>query len=304
MSQEPQTNDEWTIHSLNIHGIFFQRWCEDVIAHSNGWKHLHSEYPVEFPPASGTKRGDESALDIRAEFSLHSDDLLTLLIECKKNNPGFVNWIFFPKSQPLREESIRYTKIDLVGTTPGSDHWSSRTAQDTYGLQGFVMNEAREVRGTYEGYRRNDLTKTSNAAISDAARQVALATQAIITETRDWLKTMNSASPRLSKPFERQVYLPAIVTSARLFSCEFDVSSIDPATGEIPLDKANLREQRKLFYEYPLPRQLQSFPQNVSNEAPHQIIDKFGRMHILVVQSESLPEVLRELATTTSKLME
>jgi hypothetical protein len=62
MSQEPQANDEWTIHSLNIHGIFFQRWCKVVIAHSNGWKHLHSEYPVEFPPVSGTKRGDESAI--------------------------------------------------------------------------------------------------------------------------------------------------------------------------------------------------------------------------------------------------
>ena len=58
--------------------------------------------PVEFPPPQQS-RGKESNLDIKAELHLDGRDgyknILTLLIECKKNNPGFIKWLFFPKHQ-------------------------------------------------------------------------------------------------------------------------------------------------------------------------------------------------------------
>jgi hypothetical protein len=34
----PQTDEEWTIHSLNVHGLFFERWCQQQIAQAKGWK--------------------------------------------------------------------------------------------------------------------------------------------------------------------------------------------------------------------------------------------------------------------------
>jgi len=29
---DPTTDADWTIHALNIHGAFFERWCRRVIA--------------------------------------------------------------------------------------------------------------------------------------------------------------------------------------------------------------------------------------------------------------------------------
>ena len=50
---EPSTDEEWTIHAINIHGLFFERWCQDIISKSNTWRVRYVNYPVEFPPSSG-----------------------------------------------------------------------------------------------------------------------------------------------------------------------------------------------------------------------------------------------------------
>src|SRR5215216_6045661 len=88
----PQTDEEWTIHSLNIHGTFFERWCQRAISESPSWRPAKTNVPVSFP----LEGGKESELDIQAEFN-SSGLRVALLIECKKNNPDFVDWIFFPK---------------------------------------------------------------------------------------------------------------------------------------------------------------------------------------------------------------
>ena len=80
----PQTQHDWTVHSINIHRVFFERWCQQAVADAKGWTLDAVNYPVEFPPPSGPLRGKESALDIRASRG-QSDDRLCLLIECKKN---------------------------------------------------------------------------------------------------------------------------------------------------------------------------------------------------------------------------
>src|ERR1700730_1636817 len=91
-----KTEHDWTFHSINIHGFFFERWCQPVVAEAEGWTLDAVHYPVEFPPPSAPLRGTESALDIRASRG-ESDNRLCLLIECKKNNPEFVDWVFFQR---------------------------------------------------------------------------------------------------------------------------------------------------------------------------------------------------------------
>ena len=78
MSQDPSTDFEWTIHSLNIHGLFFQEWCASVVQHSNNWDLMTTEYPVEYPPPNGPIRGKESRLDIRAHLK-HQNGIFTIL---------------------------------------------------------------------------------------------------------------------------------------------------------------------------------------------------------------------------------
>src|SRR5438067_1186455 len=76
------TQDEWTIHALNIHGVFFERRCESLVADTPGWKVLATNYPVEFPPPNGPWRGKESSLDIWARRDSEPSWVVDTLIEC------------------------------------------------------------------------------------------------------------------------------------------------------------------------------------------------------------------------------
>lgn len=99
----PVSDHDWTVHSLNIHGTFFERWCQHLINQNPRWYVRHTQYPVAFSPTSGPLHkasSHESTLDIRAELSYRDGRLLTLLIECKKNNPEFVEWMFFSEANP------------------------------------------------------------------------------------------------------------------------------------------------------------------------------------------------------------
>jgi hypothetical protein len=111
----PTTNDEWTLHSLNIHGIFFERWCRKVIDDSGYWRLIAANEPVEYPPPRDSVRGKESSLDLHAARS-NDEYEAVLLVECKKNNPKLTDWIFFSKPDLNRPPS---GSVPLV-TTQGA----------------------------------------------------------------------------------------------------------------------------------------------------------------------------------------
>jgi hypothetical protein len=48
-------------------------------------------------------------------------------------------------------------------------------------------------------------------------------------------------------PWVDQVFLPVIVTSARVFICDFKPEDIDPVTGEIPYSKAQINEEEYII---------------------------------------------------------
>jgi hypothetical protein len=229
-----QTQHDWTIHSINIHGLFFERWCQQAVAEAEGWTLDAVNYPVEFPPPNGPWRGKESALDIRASRG-EPDNRLCLLIECKKNNPEFVDWVFFPKS---RERATLHFNVSQVANTfreaPDQD-WDTVTGISQSRSRFVIADEARETRGNYLELKKDsgNKTKTSNHAIQEAANQVSLAKQAVLHEDAQICKRLKNLSPHVQPPWKRKLYFPAIVTTARLFVCEFDSTAVNPATGEI-----------------------------------------------------------------------
>jgi hypothetical protein len=155
----PASDDEWTIHALNIHGVFFERWCEKTVADTPGWRVRSTNYPGEFPPPNGPLRGKESTLDIRAE-RMASGQLLTLTVECKKNNPEFVDWVFFRK-QPrqggmggfavFRVENIARQQAEGEGWEPNT---SIRMLETSVPLCDEARDK-RELRGVQEAARQD-----------------------------------------------------------------------------------------------------------------------------------------------------
>lgn len=292
MGSTPTTDEDWIIHSINIHGVFFERLCQTIINGSGSWRVTKTNYPVEFPPPHRSIRGQESALDIAAEHRSHRAEVV-LLVECKKHNPEFVNWIFFPKQRP---SSTDIYFVQQITNSP-----SSQTQWDTFlsfekKTEGVIIaDEARETRASYENYKRQDKTKTSNTAIADAARQVALATQSIVFEEAQYSRMLSGREPGMQLPYHRKVFVPAIVTNARLLSCTFDPRDVSPRTGEIDFAKARLEEKPYLVYEYPIPRVLQYPPPNIAEEIVKNRLELYARMHILVIHSNALAATLPEL---------
>jgi len=245
---------DWIVHSINIHGAFFEAWCRDVVSRAPGWSVTHYNYPVEWPRFKDGQRGQESSADLIAEWRQQLFRL-SFVIECKKNNPDFTEWVFFPKrgiytSTPSRVYQLKL-QVDAAGRVSIGEK-----ALGPFPWMSVVAEDGRETRADYLAYRKNDKTRTSNAAITDAARQVALAYRAIGDEVAE--DAVRGVTPEEVPFHERDhVVVPIIVTTARLHVCEFSPADVDPRSGELPLDKAKLREVTHLRYEYALPPALQ-----------------------------------------------
>jgi hypothetical protein len=288
-----QTEHEWTVHSINIHGLFFERWCQQVVADAEGWTLDAVNYPVEFPPPNGPWRGKESALDIRASRG-ESINRLCLLIECKKNNPGFVDWVFFQKPKERTTQGFIVSQVANTLREAPNQGWDTASAINHLTSTFVITDEARETRANYLELRNTgNKTKTSNAAIQEAAYQVSLAKQAVLYEDVEICKRLQKLSPHAQPPWKRKLYFPTIVTTARLFVCEFDSRAVNPATGEINTTEAALSERDAIVFEYALPRHLQMAPLNVAEAYKEGLADAFTRLHILVVQSQQFPAFLK-----------
>jgi len=291
----PQTDEEWTIHSLNVHGLFFERWCQQQIAQAKGWKVVATNYPVAFT-RQDVNQMTESELDIRAELRPGGDhgNRVHLLVEAKKHNPEFVNWIFtpIPGKRPNARIKAWYVENPLIGSGP---RWDTYLRPAAVYRDVPYTSDGRETRGSYLGYTRGDKTRTANDSITRAANQVALATQSIL--EMEWrLGQQRGQQDNLDLyTYQTLLCLPVIITTAQLYTCEFDPTDVQGDTGEISLDKVVLHEQPHMVYEYPLPHHLQHYPFGLQGILKDGALDDLARLPILVVNSRYVAAVLEGL---------
>lgn len=287
----PASDSDWTIHSLNIQGTFFERWCQETIKKSR-WNIVSTNYPVEFPPHNGPLMGEQSTLDIYAQLAKETIQL-TLLIECKKNNPEFIDWVFFTHSNTNHPKHFTGSLVTNKTAEGAENKWEVvPSLSPMISLEWIPTSDAWETRGNYLAYKKNDKTKTSNAAISKAAHQIALATKALFEEE---LSNSKALSTHVGMPYVHQIFIPTIVTTAKLFTCKFDPKDICEKKGEISFSKVTLEEQPYLLYEYPLPVHFHSTPLDKVGVLKTGNKDFGTRMDILVVNSSKFSEFLSKL---------
>jgi hypothetical protein len=297
VAANPSSQDEWTIHALNIHGAFFERRCAAAVSDTSSWKVLSTNYPVEFPPPNGPWRGKESSLDIWARRDHDSALVVDVLIECKKANPDLVNWVFFPKTNSPSQPGFRFCQTINRTDEGGSGSWLTETRLQVASAGMFMADEAREVRGDYaEPHGNNNKkTKTSNAAIQDAAHQIALAARAIMHEEAVLLGKARASAQHPAPPWVSKAYIPVIATTANLFRVDFQPRAISIESGEIGLHDALLTPVQAMLYEYALPKPLQDSPSDPLLLLKSEHSDAFSRMHIFVVRAPALAQFLETL---------
>jgi hypothetical protein len=283
---EPQSEHDWTIHALNIHGLFFEHWCQQTINSQQLWKVITTNYPVGVAEY-------HSALDIRAEAQLGMVKVV-LLIECKKANPDFVNWIFFTKLDQPRCTAMHLPRMETRQGGPMTTPSIHTVPLHQPSLP--FASDCRETRGDYQSYKKGaDKTKTSNSAITDAANQIALATQSIFSEEAQW------ANDRISRNYQLPslitLFVPVIVTSALLFVCGFSPQKVDPETGEIPYEGATLSPASEVVYSYPMPKYLHYIPPTQRSQVLETgSAEEFVRREIIVVHSSKFGSFLENRA--------
>jgi hypothetical protein len=316
MSQQPPaTEEEWRTHVLNIHGPPFEHLCQYHLRQSPDWIFKSSRYPVEFPPSytpqvSQTKN---SELDLWGTCS--SPGLkIELLVECKKNNREYTDWIFFPAWYPTPPSlrTLEYNNIPQNRISPrtGDSYWESnpKTLYLATPPNIAITDDGRETKGNYQTssqQRQNgrqlprDFTKTSNAAITDAAYQIALATQALLHQER---RNQEASAAGKVQPIPNwlHVFLPLVVTTANLWTCQFPAEKVDIVTGEIPFSEVQYQQHPYLFFTYALPPILQFHPaENRSEYRTDERWEQLARFSILVVQSAAFPDLLTHLSKMT-----
>jgi len=294
----PNTDEEFTVQALTIHGAFFERKCQDIITQAKNWTLRGINYPVEH-------QGKASNLDIWAEKK-EAAARLSFPIECKKNNPEFIDWVFFPR--PAHSTSDLFVRgIEIKSQIGHAGNWAISPLRLRMKYDLVVADEARETKGNYQLIKKSqDRTKTSNAAITDAATQIAIAAQSILQQEYQIVQKLSSAILQSQSggfsPYAALLCFPTIVTTANLYTCKFRDEDIDLATGEIPWNKARLIKCPYLLFNYALPVALQSSPvvTDITYESYWEAAQIAARMPIFVVQSKALPTFLDRVMLPTS----
>jgi hypothetical protein len=217
------------------------------------------------------------------------------LIECKKANPDFVNWVFFPKAEFQQPTPFVFAKATNTPNPAGAGAWTSQVSMQRGTTDLSISNDAREVRGDYVKNQKKDMTKTSNEAIQKAAYQVALANRAIVHEETTLLEKARRSPDHPTPPWLSKSYVPIIVTTANLFRVDFASNSTNLRSGEIGFNEATLTPVQSILYENALPKHLQLSPAQPLEVLKSGNSDTFSRMHILVVHSEALSGLLGDL---------
>jgi hypothetical protein len=238
----------------------------------------------------------EGELDIRADL-MTDGHLVSFLIECKKHNPEFVDWIFLPKRAVYMGRPLFISQLRRQLIKPGEALWDVQVKNSALPWNSPIADDARETRGSYLQYKKEtDRTKTANKSVTDAARQVAVATRWITFEEQRHGRALGAMAPTPAPEYWFHHIIPMIVTTARLRLCEFDPADIDPATGVLPLEKAKLTEVPHLRFEYPLPLSIQGTPdeKDLGQILLDRLIERFQKLQIVVINSLALEGFLKD----------
>ncbi|HYT45744.1 MAG TPA: hypothetical protein VEP90_25690 [Methylomirabilota bacterium] len=286
----PATDEEHIIHALNIHGTFFERKCQNIVHQAKAWEIQETNYPV-------TYGGVKSNLDIWAMRGKNTNQHLVLPIECKKNNPDFINWIFF-RQPSHRPDYSHIQTIEVPRQHDSTGTWEAYRKLQRLHHDLRIADEARETKGDYQKIKQHDRTRTSNAAITDAATQIAIATQALMQQEQSMLEEISRPSSNgIGRPSYNQLFIfPTIVTTAKLFMCEFQEADVDLSTGVIALDKPMLVPCPYLIFDYAVPPALQLVPKAIHLDYTMDTLKQLARMPIFIVHSEAFPVFLERLS--------
>lgn len=196
---------------------------------------------TEYPVAFGARGEYNTKIDIVLGSRTTTRDPWHLIVECKRANRDYKRWVFFDQNVRLTGITRRSMFVQRADLSGGWDQQKDafpplfQRVEKIYAHQDCPMfNFYIEARIN----RPNSGQKSSaTEAIEESLRQVCTGMIGMGVE----LTKMKALSFRL---------LPIVVTSADLFSAEFESANVSIDRGQIAAEKLKLRPQKWLGVNY------------------------------------------------------
>jgi len=238
---------------------------------------------------------DETSIDVIGQKAIGTDYHFNLCIEAKKLNPNYSDWVFFQKHtklnemnfvcrQPINPTKITLFKIPKITPLTAESHLiiSNMTDYFQYPVCNFGLALAKnKIDKQYY--------KSEKTIVDEAARQIIKGTFGyIINKIFDQI--LNGFPERY--PYDTfDCFMPIVVTTAKLFLCNYDVNDIDSDTGKITKDPS-YKQVDSLIYQCAAPTSVQ-FPSTLENNDSIRQILLTSKWDVLVLSPKGLTKFLK-----------
>jgi len=279
------------IDGLNSQGYLFQQRCLHEVKNIDSfleWKVNVEEYPVAIYEK-------ETEID----FVLHNQSYRTyVIVECKRAHPDYLMWVF----QDVKKNSTRFQATRLVireireGRLVYKNNQPSRVKPQSEAINISLENDSIRI-ASYGLEIFNKETRGKKRArpdtINDACYQVFKGLGGFVFEQCKQLKKL----PDLVDC----VYIPLIITTADLYTVEYNISNVDLNTGSISVDDINKNDGIKkvpwviLNYGVKESIQITTIGETYHGRDASHIKEKYKSKDIFIVNSLNIQSFLSKL---------
>src|SRR5581483_5572215 len=231
---------------LNEHGYAFHyaalRHAMEVESSPfSPWRVAASELPVNV-----------NGKDTRVDFVLrHKSDVAFMVVECKRVNPAFTDWCFF---------RAPFVRADDHHPTYWLEHWERIPEHGWTVVKGVPRGDAKgayHIALSLKGKREGDKCGSDGRQGAEEAFTQAMRHSAGL------VKMLSEHRGLVPLPgLQERVIVPAVFTTARLWTSEVDLGLADLASGQIDAKDVVMTERPWIAFQYhttqglrPLPRQ-------------------------------------------------
>lgn len=184
----------------------------------------------------------EGTIDVFSAAKVSEDTALCLCVECKKADPKQKHWVF-----ELRTSGEEIYPFDYYDSNPQVRglNYQKNIFFDSLGYQGMKYFDKAIQAFEFQDVSGN-LSRTQNERVYFALRQANQAIKAFAPEPKTVCELLGESPLNI-------LYLGVVVTTANLWTTEYNPQDVSWSTGELAKDKLNLKEKDWVHYEFPLP---------------------------------------------------
>lgn len=229
----------------------------------------------------------QRVLDIVTAIPVTSSCEMILPIEVKKTNPSYIDWMFMK----YNHDEIN-TTVTVISNKDQGGLLLFKIPKSDLGCPALyvnkvIVNTSSIQLHAYDGAvplaLKSSQYEFKNRSLNDASTQVVEGAFGLITN-----KLIHQVSTGIGYD-NTQIYLPTIVTTANLYSCNYDPDNFDVSTGLV--SNAKIEEKKFLIYNCPT-SVTATFPSQLTNLDSQKHVPHLIKWPVLVVQARSFEELL------------